>query len=307
MVLSDTVARVGFAPSGTARLDSIRYVRVLAQSALYTALSTPVRIGVSEKTLKEDPREALIASVSPIHGESSVWQRGRQNRYRPGDLILVPTIYPFSRTVATIHESYGMFIRMSSLGRYRYLVERPRRPSGRDTPLALAAASFLRRFAIETAVAGAEVSADAELAVFDLISAALSELTLDDRYRLQDDRLYLLHAARDLIERRYRDPSFDPDALAAELHVSRRHLYRLFEGEETSPATILAEMRVAAARRLLVDDPWMPIGEVAAASGFASATTFRNRFKTRYGLSPTDYRERTRSAGSALDADDLLG
>lgn len=176
----------------------------------------------------------------------SVWQRGQVHKYAPRDLILVPTLYPFLRVTTSIHESSGLFIRLSSLGGYRYLVERPRRPSGPDTPLARAAATFMRQSAV------------------------------------------------DLIARRYRDPALTPDVVADELHVSRRHLYRLFEGESKSPAMLITDARVEAARKMLDADHRVQIGDVAVASGFGSLATFRNQFKARHGVGPSEYRERRR-------------
>ncbi|GAA4659549.1 AraC family transcriptional regulator [Gordonia humi] len=294
MRLGDTVARVSFSSNRTEGLGTLRYGHMLSQSAVYCSLQTPVRIECTAESIREDPREVLIASVSPIRGESTLWQRGQEYRYAPRDLILVPTLYPFVRATTTIHESAGLFIRLSALGAHRYLAERSRRASGTDTPLARATATFLRRFAVDTAVTGAQVPADTELAVIDLVTAALAELTLDDRYRLQDDRLYVRQTVIDLVARRYRDPSFGTDAIADELHISRRHLYRLFSELDTSPAELIADKRVEAGREMLEERPWTRIGDIATAVGFRSLATFRNQFKARHGISPLEFRERIR-------------
>ncbi|MCF8570147.1 helix-turn-helix transcriptional regulator [Gordonia sp. HY002] len=294
MPSANTFTRVEFTSNRDEPLRTVRYGHMLSQSAVYCSLQSPVRIECTAESIKEDPREVLIASVSPIRGESTLWQRGQEYRYAPRDLILVPTLYPFVRATTSIHESAGMFIRLSALGAHRYLAELPRRPSGQDTPLARAAATFLRRFAVETSMTGARVAADTELAVLDLITAALSELTLDDRYRLQDDKLFVKQSAVDLIARRCRDPALTPEMVADELHVSRRHLYRMFEGEEKSPAMLITDGRVEAGRKLLDADARVHIGDVAVASGFRSLATFRNQFKARHGVGPSEYRERRR-------------
>ncbi|GAA4659543.1 hypothetical protein GCM10023197_10620 [Gordonia humi] len=273
-------------------LRSVQYSRRLSMMSSFCVLVSPVRIERANVAGDADERDRLIVSVSGFRGDSVVAQNGRENRYGSGDLAVVSTQAPFVHTTSAIRDAAGLVIPFTALGRFRYLAERPRREMGGRTPLARAAAGFVRRFAIDSAVAGARVSSDAELAVIDLLAAALAELTLDGRYSLQDDRLFNRQAASDLIARRYRDPSFTTDMIAEELHMSRRHVYRLFEDFGSSPAELIAEARVEAGRKMLDENPWMQIGDIATASGFRSLATFRNQFKTRYGVSPLEYRER---------------
>ncbi|MCB9685192.1 MAG: DNA-3-methyladenine glycosylase 2 family protein [Alphaproteobacteria bacterium] len=90
------------------------------------------------------------------------------------------------------------------------------------------------------------------------------------------------------------------DGLATELGVSERHLRRVF-GEElgVSPRDLLASRRVALAAWLLAETA-LDVEEVARASGFASARTFREAFRARTGRAPSEARRRPTCEEDAL-------
>jgi len=93
--------------------------------------------------------------------------------------------------------------------------------------------------------------------------------------------------------------------LARELHVSARHLERLFRDEfGTSPSEVARRLRLKRAHELLVETT-QPISEVALETGFADGSHFSRRFRDAYGKSPSqvrrDARRRDRAhAGSKL-------
>lgn len=81
--------------------------------------------------------------------------------------------------------------------------------------------------------------------------------------------------------------------------ISRRQLERLFHkyvGE--SPVQFYIGLRVAHAHALL-NETNMPIAEIAAATGFHSATHLSLRFKKRFGTSPTAFRRSWAEEGSS--------
>ncbi|GAA2433238.1 DJ-1/PfpI family protein [Actinomadura vinacea] len=87
-------------------------------------------------------------------------------------------------------------------------------------------------------------------------------------------------------------------ALAAVAGVSPRHLTRLFLTHMgQTPGRFVREVRVAAAAHLVVSTS-LPLADVAARCGLASAETLRLAFVRRYGIPPSQYRARHRSARS---------
>jgi AraC family transcriptional regulator, regulatory protein of adaptative response / DNA-3-methyladenine glycosylase II len=79
--------------------------------------------------------------------------------------------------------------------------------------------------------------------------------------------------------------------LAAEFHISERHLHRIVKGEMgVSPLELAQTYRLLTAKRLLTDTN-LPVTEIAFASGFSSIRRFNGLFKTRYRINPTDLRK----------------
>ena len=279
-------------PDDPEQFRAVRYSRDLSMTSTFCAVHSAARMERTPDRLRSAPAELLLVTVTSMRGRTLIRQGTQDHEYGAGDLMFVSTAAPFVQVAGTVTDPSGIAIPLSLLGKHRYVAEQPRRALSKRTPLSRAAAGFVRRFAADTAAADLPApSSDTELAAIDLLTAALSELAVDDRYALQDDTLFNHQAALDLIARRHRDPDFTPDSIAAELHLSRRQLYRLFENTDQSLATRIADSRVETAREMLIANPWLPVAGISSASGFRSVATFRNRFKARYGMGPVEYRQ----------------
>jgi transcriptional regulator GlxA family with amidase domain len=88
------------------------------------------------------------------------------------------------------------------------------------------------------------------------------------------------------------DRDLSVEALAARANLSPRHFSRRFAAVfGCAPARYVEDLRMSEARRMLSQDG-VGIQRVAVAVGFASADVFRRAFERRFGVSPSDYRER---------------
>lgn len=85
------------------------------------------------------------------------------------------------------------------------------------------------------------------------------------------------------------DPQFTIAELAAELHVSLRHLQRAFAKNGTTPGDALRRLRVEFAESLLRNPDYtvLTIEEIAAHSGFSSALQLRRALRAEGLPSPT--------------------
>ncbi|KAA0228000.1 helix-turn-helix transcriptional regulator [Fimbriimonadia bacterium ATM] len=87
--------------------------------------------------------------------------------------------------------------------------------------------------------------------------------------------------------------------ISREVGLSPFHLQRVFRqtfGE--TPSQYRSRRRLETAQRLLATTE-MPVSEVCAASGFSSLGSFSGGFKARYGLTPSEFREKgSRGGGS---------
>ncbi|GGL52717.1 AlkA N-terminal domain-containing protein [Planomonospora parontospora] len=91
--------------------------------------------------------------------------------------------------------------------------------------------------------------------------------------------------------------------LAGRLHVTERHLRRLFTAElGTGPLAVARTKRLLLAKQLLTETG-LPITDVAFASGFGSVRQFNATMKETYGFTPGDLRA---AAGRAAGAGDAL-
>jgi transcriptional regulator GlxA family with amidase domain len=88
------------------------------------------------------------------------------------------------------------------------------------------------------------------------------------------------------------DEDLGVERLAERMAMSPRHFSRLFADTfDSTPARYVERLRLERACVLLTSGT-LAIDRIAATIGFASADAFRRAFRTRYGASPNDYRER---------------
>lgn len=87
-------------------------------------------------------------------------------------------------------------------------------------------------------------------------------------------------------ESRFTDAQFSVSTAAAELHMSVRHLHRLFDKRDTSPSAYLRGLRVDFARALLDvrAESGMTVRHIARQSGFASERTMRRALSETSGV-----------------------
>ncbi len=113
-----------------------------------------------------------------------------------------------------------------------------------------------------------------------------------ERPRGDSTRTARLDRARNVILRRIADPALDADAIAAELFMSRRALYLLFERYGLTPTRAIREIRLDCCMRLLRDERHghRKITDIAMDHGFQHFASFSRQFKQRYGISPSAVR-----------------
>lgn len=134
-----------------------------------------------------------------------------------------------------------------------------------------------------------ETAAGEKYALSALMSA-LPRLSVaeDSVHSSADD--YISRALRYMKRNCHR--SLRMEEIAARLCLSEKYFGRLFkEKMGTSPKAYFQMLRIEKAKKLLSEGQSM-VAEVAAATGFASATRFSQAFSRALGISPSAYRER---------------
>jgi AraC-like DNA-binding protein len=96
---------------------------------------------------------------------------------------------------------------------------------------------------------------------------------------------------------RVRRSGLTPDRIVQGLGCSRAALYRTFAAHGRSVAAAIWQARLERARGMLAspDGIGFLISEIAVLSGFHDMPSFARMFKRRYGMTPRDAREASRS------------
>lgn len=99
----------------------------------------------------------------------------------------------------------------------------------------------------------------------------------------------------DLIEteKLYLNPLFERQTLIDLTGLSKERIGAAFShgSEYKRITTLVCELRLIHAVRLMDEHPEMSLEQVCLASGFSNTVSFRRSFKTRYGISPSEFRE----------------
>ncbi|MFE3599433.1 helix-turn-helix domain-containing protein [Streptomyces sp. NPDC059096] len=173
--------------------------------------------------------------------------------------------------------------------------------SGREGVGALLS-QFLSQFASDTASFQAQNASLLGTVVADLVTAVFAHMLDADLLMPPEthDRTLVLRI-KAFVRRHLGDPELTPAQIAAAHHISRSHLYRLFQSEGLGVGAYIRDQRLAYARRDLTDPALraLPIHAVAARWGFCRPADFTRAFRALYGVPPSELRR----SGAAGDAD----
>lgn len=105
-----------------------------------------------------------------------------------------------------------------------------------------------------------------------------------------------LNKAQQHIIQHIGDPTLDANDLAEALCMSRRSLYMLFKEYKLTPGKMIHDMRLQHCMEALSDPSrqHQKITGIAFDHGFSDYATFSRLFKSQYGVTPSEYRLKSR-------------
>jgi AraC-like DNA-binding protein len=105
----------------------------------------------------------------------------------------------------------------------------------------------------------------------------------------------LLWRAKQLISQQLDDPALSPAKLAAQMNVSLRRLQEVFHAQDTTVSECIWALRLDCAHQALANTAHSgdSIGAIAYRAGFQDLAHFSRRFRTQFGLSPSEFRARS--------------
>lgn len=171
------------------------------------------------------------------------------------------------------------------------------------TALVAAATNFLGTVSLGLPQPGSPTASFVEHAIVDLLLAVVAERSAEG-LPAEATEAGTRVRIRDFVLRRLPDAELGPARIAAEFGISTRYLHRLFESEDTSVGSFIRRERLEKAAGELTDPALrhLDVKAIASRSGFAGADQFARAFKSRYGMSPRDYRRSDRIGPSSPPA-----
>lgn len=107
-----------------------------------------------------------------------------------------------------------------------------------------------------------------------------------------EDRLFLMRVI-EAVNEGLSDRQWSVEVIASKLNMSvQTFRRRLMNAAGESPKAFISAIQMEKAGNLLVNQPDMPIVDVAFRCGFDEASSFAHTFKRIYGVTPSQYRER---------------
>jgi len=142
---------------------------------------------------------------------------------------------------------------------------------------------------------GGQMSNDEAAAVQEalvtILAAAVRGEQPDSTKDLRPLSIALRQRILDFIDYNIKNPDLSPDFILSRFNVSRAHLYRVFT-EDGGISSVIRDRRLDGAFLELTrtDVTARTIAEIAYVFGFANTANFSRRFRTRFGLTPSEVR-----------------
>jgi AraC family transcriptional activator of tynA and feaB len=230
-----------------------------------------------------------------LDGLGRTTQRGYEQITTPGDLALADTTEPFEIANCRDFRLFCFAVPRRLLP--KQLLERPRLNLSRTEPgraLSRTLAGYAELCLSDCPIPNTSALVGAH--VVDLISHVPEILADAPMERVHVP--VLLSMILDHIDRHSDDPELGAATLAVKFRCSQRYVHRLFATTGRSVGEHVAERRIAACTRKLLDrsSAHQTIAEIAFAAGFRDISHFNRLFKRCNGLAPREFR-RAAAAG----------
>jgi len=226
-------------------------------------------------------------------GKLEIEQEGRQTVLTPGTAAVYDTACPY--TIKTSEQSHFSILLLpyQSCPGWERIAHRVRGSMLTDISTSRATLGALTML-LEASTSGSDQGLETVTrAVQSMVTTTLHHLV----GAMADSRRHELRIseAHRYIIKNICDPDLNPDKIAAALRMSRRALYLLFQDYPLSPAELILETRLELCREALTDPAQLrTITEIAFEHGFSDSASFSRSFKSRCGLSPSQWRAQAR-------------
>jgi AraC-like DNA-binding protein len=243
--------------------------------------------------VRQDGRDHFVL-VNVHNGVVQLKQRGRDREIKAGTFALFdlnsPWLWEHPRHTEIINITIPAFMLRSRLRMVDQLVCTPN--DGR-TGLWGITSDLVRSLSEQLASVTTPAAYSYSSHLVELIALAFES---DEADTLERDNASVRTALRrrciGFMQANLADQALDPEKISSSLGISVRYLHRIFQDESESVCASLRDLRLEAAHNALANpaNGKLPVSEIALRSGFKSAAHFAAAFKTKYGISATEWR-----------------
>lgn len=262
----------------------------LGHVCLSRLTSDPVNYERRSAHIREAREEEYLITL-PRATSVEFRQLGREVRCDPGGFIIERGDEPYRFMYENPNDLFVL-----KVGRKAF-AERVRQPDRFCARVFNATSGTAQLFS--TMVDQAQMqAADLGLAAAETIGRQLLELLglmLDETADAGTSSLSSVrsaHIARveKFIRMNLKNPDLSPDLIAESCGISKRYLHDLFKDVNGTVSQQIRDQRLIAARDRLAAAPGLPIAEIAYRFGFSDQAQFSRLFKTKFGMTPSDFK-----------------
>jgi len=264
----------------------------LADLGLVLFETSPMRVSHTQHHCAQMRNDEIFV-CRLISGQLVLEQVGREVIMEAGDMTLLDPLLPyegrFSAGVELLVLKAPRRSMEARVGRITDMLTRTMKPAEAEHSLASAFLAMLPDYAGQLGTVAIETVKNQTL---DLIAVSLAKTQERPRPYLSSAKASALLNVRAAIEARLTDPELDAETVAAAAGVSVRYANALLAQEGTSIVRLIQSRRLACCHRALQDplQAHRNVSEIASAWGFSDMTHFGRRFKTAYGVLPSELR-----------------
>lgn len=264
----------------------------------------------SEPQVVRHSREQVARSRFQMHflhlqleGESIYRQDQREARLRPGDITICDNSRPYEIVFEQANRMLVFGFPYDLLRRY---IQYPQSIAAKRLSGSNGIGGLLSDFLSDVwrhcqEDREFEISAGVTDAILGLLASSYRQLlgsTIDHSSLGAAHRVRIIH----YIEEHLGDSSLTPTRIASAFRITTRYLHHLFSEEDETVARYILRRRLEECARALTSQSQRKrtITSIAFDFGFSSATHFGRAFRSRYDLTPREYRQRNLASNRAV-------
>ena len=259
-----------------------------------------VRVGATRHWVSRDKARIARAGTDFIllsillKGQGTIVQNGREAWLEPGDFAIYDTTLPYQFHLNSAFEQTVVRIRRDEfcqrVGDVHALTART--VSGREGTGRIAS-HFIRELSDQIDTISSGSARPVHNTMLDLVASALGELNGGPGAPSGEARHLLVQRVLRFVEDKLDDDQLSCEQVARAHGISERYLRKLFEDRDQSLSEWIWHRRLEEARRRLADrkSTRSSITTIAFDNGFKDVAHFSRAFRTKYGITPRDYRQ----------------